>query len=140
MPKSTVKTQSALIRFTVQTVGPPPSPEQLRDLMEEARQEALQELKKPQVQASVKPDGGLFGAGLEIVYLLHVSWPYIHAAGALVATGAATEAGKQLFQYLAKALRKRDILPSEPKSVGADKDKKAKNNKKKKGAKAPHKK
>jgi len=94
-------------------------------LIEAARQEALEELNIPKAKATVKPEGGLFGAGLEIVYLLHVSWPYIHAAGALVAGGAATEAGKQLYKYLANALRKRDILPSDPKSVETKKDTKA---------------
>jgi hypothetical protein len=119
MIKKKSKTRAEAFRFTVETVGATPDAKKLRTLIDEARAEALRKFKRPKVQVSVKPDGGLFGAGLEIVYLLHISWPYIHAAGKVVATGAATEAGKQLFQYFAKALRKRDILPSEPESVAA---------------------
>lgn len=131
------KTRSQAFRFTLRTVGPPPSPAKLRSLIEEARLEALRELDLPKTEATVKPPGGFFGAGLEIVYLLHVSWPYIQAAGAAVATGAATEAGKELYKYLAKALRKRDILPSEPESIEAGKkNSKPKVTRKKKGAKA----
>ena len=58
--------------------------------------------------------GGLFGFGAEVVYVLHLVWPYLHAAGAAVAKGVAVEAGKELFKTFADKLRKNDIRPSEP--------------------------
>jgi hypothetical protein len=145
MAKTKSKPRAEAFRFTLETVGPTPNAKELRRRIEEARTEALKELNKPDVRVSVKPPGGLFGGGLEIVYLLHISWPYLHAAGKVIATGAGTEAGKQLFQYFAKALRKRDILPSAPESVAAAEASKPKpeTNKardKKKGAKPSHKK
>jgi precorrin-6B methylase 2 len=140
MAKYKPKARVVAFRFTVETVGATPDAKKLRTLIDEARAEALREFKSPKVQVSVKPDGGLFGAGLEIVYLLHISWPYIHAAGKVIATGAATEAGKQMFQYFSKALRKRDILPSDPESVAVHdaaepKKETTKPREKKKGAK-----
>src|ERR1035438_5075513 len=116
MAKKKSKSRAEAFRFTLETVGPTPNAKELERRIEEARTEALENFKQPDVQVSVKPPGGLFAGGLEIVYLLHISWPYLYAAGKVVATGAATgaatEAGKRLFQHFAKALRKRDILPS----------------------------
>ena len=132
-------------RFTVEMVGSAPDSKKLRALIEEARNEAVQESDGPKPKASVEAPGGLFGFGTEIVYLLHVSWPYIHAAGGPVGIGAATEAGRELFKAFANALRKRNILPSDPEISDAEvapppAKSTAKPNRKKKHVKSSHKK
>jgi len=102
-------------RFTIEAIGPRPDKRRLQKIINDARGQALRQFSgsKPK-KAAVETPGGLLGFGAEVVYILHLAWPYIHAAGAWVATGAATEAGKQLFKVFADELRKRNIRPSEP--------------------------
>lgn len=111
--QSPALTQS--FRFTIEAIGPRRDKQLLAKIIKTARDEALREFAgaKPK-QASVEPPGGLFGFGAEVVYVLHLVWPYVHAAGNVVAKGIATEAGKELFKIFADKLRKKDIRPSEP--------------------------
>lgn len=111
--KGSQLTQS--FRFTVEPIGPRPDKRLLKKIIGDARNEAVREFTgSGPKRASVEPPGGLFGFGAEVVYILHLTWPYLHAAGAAVAKGAVTEAGKELFRIFADKLRKKDIRPSEP--------------------------
>jgi len=117
MVKKTPKASVQVFRFSLRSAGPNRTKEQLRAAVEAARKEALKGFGEKHVRAKVEPEGAFLAAGLEWIWLLHVSLPYLQAAGTGVATGAGTAAGKRLFDYFARALRKRNILPGEPKVV-----------------------
>jgi hypothetical protein len=117
MVKKTPKASMEVFRFSITSAGPKRTKRQLSAAVEAARKEALKRFRKKHVKAKAEPEGAFLAAGLEWVWLLHVSLPYLKAAGTAVATGAGTAAGKKLFDYFAKALRKRNILPGEPKVV-----------------------
>lgn len=121
MAKKTQKTSVLVFRFSLRSAGPPRTKEQLRATVEEARKEALEKFRKSDVKAKAEPEGAFLGAGIEWVWLLHVSLPYLHAAATGLATGAGTAAGKKVFDYFAKALRKRNVLPAEPEMVTPEK-------------------
>lgn len=119
MAEDSGRTPEQVLRFTLSAVGPSRTEEELRAAAEEALKEALREFGERDLQAQAEPEGGFLGMGIDWIWLLHVMLPYLQKGAEGMATYAGTQAAKKLFQYFAKALRKRDILPSEPMVVSS---------------------
>lgn len=104
-----VKKEEIVLRFGLKPVGPPRSEQQLRTDIEESVREAVKEFNKresEEVKAQVEPEGGFLGLGIEWIWLVKAFIGGVAAAGG-------KKTGEALFNYVAEALRKRNISPGQ---------------------------
>ena len=113
MAKRSKKVDERILRFTLSTIGPQRSEEELVRDVRAAQKEALAEVKKRGVKAKAEPEGGFLGAGVEWVWLLHVAQPYLRKMAEAALAAAAGETAKDLYKYLKAELVKRNIIASD---------------------------
>jgi len=108
------------MHFTVDALGPTRTDRQIRKEVDTAFQEALSEAPPlpdaagVSAQATIEPEGGFLGGGVEFWLLVVAAKPAAIAGAKLMAAGAATAVGKKIvdsvWDRFATRLKKRNIL------------------------------